>query len=189
MGNFLGQFSYPTIHSWMAIEAEIPLCSVSIDLSRMEYASKSHLSLYRKLLTLRKNIRVQAWKTSLVLSMLRNHWDLCHAKQSWKSLKSSRCILPSLIWQDLVGLKNWLWSFTSSLTNRWDQMTVLYTVPYYPAFTCMHLYTKQPIFQHNQVVSYISACTELPGDMCMYHYLKKMHHHLKPSKTGEGKKV
>ena len=36
----------------------------------------------------------------------------------------------------------------------------------------MHLYTKQPIFQAVQVVSYISACTELPGDKCMHHYTK-----------------
>ena len=28
----------------------------------------------------------------------------------------------------------------------------------------MHLYTKETIFQAVQVVSYISACTELPGD-------------------------
>ena len=36
-------------------------------------------------------------------------------------------------------------------------------LPYSPAFTCMHLYTKPPVFQSGQVVSFISACTKYLG--------------------------
>ena len=50
--------------------------------------------------------------------------------------------------------------------------TVKVFIPYYPAFRCMHLYTKQPIFASDQVVSYTSACTKLCGCKCMHQYTK-----------------
>ena len=46
------------------------------------------------------------------------------------------------------------------------------TVPYYPAFRSTHLYTKQPTFVIDQVVTYISACTNLCGCKCMHQYTK-----------------
>ena len=45
-------------------------------------------------------------------------------------------------------------------------------IPYYPAFRCMHLYTKQAIFVSGWVVSYIGACTKLCGYKCMHQYTK-----------------
>ena len=48
-------------------------------------------------------------------------------------------------------------------------------IPYYPAFSYMHLYTKQHIFWSDQLVSCISACTKLFGCKCMHQYKKHLY--------------
>ena len=42
--------------------------------------------------------------------------------------------------------------------------------PYYAAFRRIHLYTKQQIVWSDQVVSYLSECTNSFGDKCMHQY-------------------
>ena len=45
-------------------------------------------------------------------------------------------------------------------------------LPYSPAFTGMHSYTKPPIFKNGQVVSYITACGTFFRDCGMSYYME-----------------
>ena len=58
----------------------------------------------------------------------------------------------------------------------WKKVSFAKSVTFYPItqHRCMYLYTKQHILWGCQVVSYNIACTELFGDKCMHHYLKKL---------------
>ena len=78
----------------------------------------------------------------------------------------SRCRIPIPSADPLLShpINNSLRPTTNFLMVQFYAIEIPYSPP---PFTCMQLYTKPPVFQSGQVVSYISACTKLFGDKCI----------------------